>query len=107
MWATYEDPFSVSLRDVPVYVHVHAQDYAGHQEETQTIELPPLDEVEDPGDGDDEDGSGDDGSGEDGDDQDGGGDDGSDDDGSGEDGSDQDRSEEHTSELQSRGQLVC
>lgn len=42
MWATYEDPFSVTLRDVPVYVHVHAQDAAGHQEETQTVRLDPV-----------------------------------------------------------------
>ena len=95
MWATYEDPFSVSLRDEPVYVHVHSQDFAGHQEETQTIELPPIDEV-DPGDGD-GDGDGDGGSGEDddgdGDDQDGadeGGQDGADQDGADQDGSDQD-----------------
>lgn len=44
MWATYEEPFSVSLRDVPVFVHIHSQDAAGHQEITQTIELELLDE---------------------------------------------------------------
>src|SRR5690625_184927 len=103
MWATYEDPFSVSLRDVPVFVHVHSQDYAGHQEETQTFELPSLDEVEAPGDGDDEDGNGDDGSGEDGDDQDGSGDDGSDEDGDDEDGSDEDGSDEDDSEQDGQG----
>lgn len=40
MWATYEEPFSIALRDVPVYVHVHSQDAAGNQEVTQTVELP-------------------------------------------------------------------
>lgn len=41
MWATYEDPFQIALReDAPTYVHVHSQDAAGNQEETQTVELP-------------------------------------------------------------------
>lgn len=98
MWATYEDPFSISLREEdPVYVHVHSQDYAGHQEETQTFELDPLDET-DPGDGDDEDGSDEDGSDEDGSDEDGSGEDGDDQDGSDEGGSDEDGTEEDGSD---------
>lgn len=41
MWATYEEPFTITLRpESPMYVHIHSQDAAGNQEETQTIELP-------------------------------------------------------------------
>lgn len=41
MWATYEEPFTITLRaDAPMYVHVHSQDAAGNQEVTQTVELP-------------------------------------------------------------------
>src|SRR5699024_6984645 len=98
MWATYEDPFSVSLREEdPAYVHVHSQDYAGHQEETQTFEHDPLEETE-PGDVDDEDGSDEDGSDEDGSDEDGSGEDGDDQDGSDEGGSDEDGTEEDGSD---------
>ncbi|AEI13376.1 Ig domain protein [Cellulomonas gilvus] len=40
MWATYDEPFGVSLdADRPVYVHVRSQDLAGNQEETRTVEL--------------------------------------------------------------------
>ncbi|MFC6451566.1 hypothetical protein ACFP82_15935 [Cellulomonas gelida] len=43
MWATYEEPFGVSLdQDATVYVHVRSQDLAGHQEQTRTTELAPV-----------------------------------------------------------------
>lgn len=43
MWATYEEPFTITLREgVPMYVHIHSQDAAGNQEVTQTVELPPV-----------------------------------------------------------------
>lgn len=42
MWATYEEPFGVSLdAGATVYVHVRSQDLAGNQEETRTVALEP------------------------------------------------------------------
>jgi hypothetical protein len=42
MWATYEEPFGVSLdAGATVYVHVRSQDLAGNQEATRTVELEP------------------------------------------------------------------
>jgi|GEM_PF-1518647 len=51
MWATYDEPFTVARRDVPMYVHVRAQDVAGNQEQTNSITvdaLKPTEPKEDP-----------------------------------------------------------